>query len=55
MSEIMFFVEEDPDGGYTAGAIGESLFTQADDYDTLKNMVRDAVRCYFPDEQTVPG
>lgn len=54
MSEIVFLVEEDLDGGYTARAIGESVFTQADDLSALKDMVRDAVRCHFPDEQTRP-
>lgn len=49
MSEIVFVVEQDPDGGYTARALGESIFTQADDMPALKEMVRDAVRCHFPD------
>lgn len=54
MTEIVFLIEEDIDGGYTARALGESIFTQADDMDTLKEMLRDAVRCHFPDEQTRP-
>ncbi len=54
MTEIVFLVEEDPEGGYTARALGESIFTQADDMDALREMVRDAVRCHFPDESTRP-
>jgi hypothetical protein len=54
MAEIVFLVEDDPDGGYTARALGESIFTQADDIETLREMVRDAVHCHFPDEQTRP-
>ena len=54
MSEIVFLIEDDVDGGYTARALGESIFTQASDIDTLKDMLRDAVRCHFPDEQTRP-
>lgn len=54
MSEIVFLVEDDFDGGYSARALGESIFTQADDMDTLREMLRDAVRCHFPDEQTRP-
>ncbi len=54
MTEIVFLVEDDPDGGYTAGALGESVFTQADDLKTLREMVRDAVQCHFPDEQSRP-
>jgi hypothetical protein len=51
MTEIVFLVEDDPDRGYTARALDESIFTQADDLETLREMVRDAVNCHFPDEQ----
>ena len=54
MSEIVFLIEDDVDGGYTARALGESIFTQADDIESLKQMLRDAVRCHFPEEQTRP-
>jgi len=54
MSEIVFLVEEDPEGGYTARALGESIFTQGDDMDELRANVRDAVMCHFEDEQTRP-
>ncbi len=54
MTEIVFLIEEDPDGGYTARALGESIFTEADDMDALREMIRDAVRCHFPDEQSRP-
>ena len=48
-SEIVFVVEEAPEGGYTARAVGESIFTEADDVDHLRAQVRDAVRCHFHD------
>jgi dephospho-CoA kinase len=54
MSEIVFFIEDDIDGGYTARALGESIFTQASEMESLREMLRDAVRCHFPDEQTRP-
>lgn len=54
MTEIVFLVEDDPDGGYTDRALGESIFTQADDIKTLRGMVRDAVHCHFPNEQHRP-
>jgi hypothetical protein len=54
MTEIVFLVEEDPDGGYTARALGESIFTSADDLKSLRTMVRDAVHCHFPNEQNRP-
>jgi hypothetical protein len=47
MTEILFIVEESTEGGYTAHAIGASIATEADTLDTLREMVRDAVRCHF--------
>lgn len=54
MTELVFLIEDDPDGGYTARSLGESIFTQADDMETLREMIRDAVVCHFPDEQLRP-
>ena len=54
MTEIVFLAEEAPEGGFTARAVGESIFTEADDEAALREMVRDAVRCHFPGEQTRP-
>jgi hypothetical protein len=49
VTEVVFLVEDDPEGGYTARALGGSIFTQADDIATLRENVLDAVRCHFPD------
>lgn len=54
MTEIVFVVEQDPDRGYSAKAVGSSIFTQADDVPALREMVRDAVRCHFPDADARP-
>ncbi|HVF55096.1 MAG TPA: hypothetical protein VM934_03035 [Pyrinomonadaceae bacterium] len=51
MEELIFLVNEAPEGGYTARALGESIFTEADDLDSLREMVRDAVRCHFDEGQ----
>lgn len=51
MNEIIFLVEEAPEGGYTARALGESIFTEADSPEELREQVRDAVRCHFAEEQ----
>ena len=48
-SEIIFIVDESPEGGYEARALGQSIYTQADTFEALKDMVRDAVRCHFED------
>jgi len=54
MTEIIFLVEDDPDGGYTAQAVGASIFTQADDMAALRENVLDAVRCHFADQEQRP-
>jgi len=53
MNEIFFLVEEAPEGGYAAKALGESIFTEADSLEELHASVRDAVRCHF-DEGKAP-
>jgi hypothetical protein len=47
MNEIIFLVEEAPEGGYIARALGPSIFTEADSLQQLHEKVRDAVRCHF--------
>ncbi|MBZ5555347.1 MAG: 2-oxoisovalerate dehydrogenase [Acidobacteriia bacterium] len=47
MKEIIFLVEEAPEGGFVARALGESIFTEADDIESLHRQVRDAVNCHF--------
>ena len=54
MTELVFQVEKDPDGGYTARAVGESIFTEADTLDDLKANIREAVLCHFDDEAARP-
>lgn len=51
MKELIFVVEEAPEGGLTARALGESIFTEADDLPSLHAQVRDAVRCHFDEGQ----
>jgi hypothetical protein len=51
MGELIFLVENAPEGGYTARALGESIFTEADDLPALRAQVKDAVRCHFDDGQ----
>ena len=50
--EIVFQVRESPEGGYEARAIGYSIFTEADDWEHLKEMMRDAVLCHFDDGES---
>ena len=47
MSEMIFLVEEAPEGGYTARSVGESIFTEGNTLDELRKNVREAVECHF--------
>ncbi len=51
MNELIFVVEEAPEGGYLARALGESIFTEADTLEELRASIRDAVRCHFEESQ----
>jgi hypothetical protein len=53
MDEIIFVVEEAPEGGLSARALGESIYTDAGSVEALHARVRDAVRCHF-DEGKAP-
>jgi len=49
--EIIFLVQESPEGGYEAKAVGQSIFTEADSLAELRQMVQDAVICHFEDDE----
>ncbi len=47
MTELVFLVEETPEGEYLTRALGTSIVTEADDLPTLREAIRDAVRSHF--------
>lgn len=53
MNEIIFIIEESNEGGFEARALGYSIFTEAEDMDSLKKSVKDAVLCHF-DKNKMP-
>ena len=53
INEIIFLVEESEDGGYQAKALGSSIYTEADTYEEIRELIKDAVRCHF-DEESIP-
>jgi predicted RNase H-like HicB family nuclease len=53
MNELIFLVEEAPEGGYTARALGHSIFTEGESLEELRANVRDAIQCHF-DEGKAP-
>jgi len=46
-TKLLFVVEEDPTGGFTAQAIGDSLFTPAGPHDQLIAKIRQAIDAHF--------
>lgn len=50
MNEIVFLIEDAIEGGLTARALGESIYTEADDLNGLRDQIRDAVNCHFDEE-----
>lgn len=53
-SEIIFTVEESPEGGFSARALGYSIHTEGDTLTDLKEMVRDAGNATLRNS-SVPG
>jgi hypothetical protein len=54
-SEIIFEVREDEvDGGYTARALGHSIFTEGETLEELRKNVLEATDCHFDDETAAP-
>lgn len=51
-SEIIFLVEEAPEGGYQARALGHAIFTESDTFEELKKATQDAVQCHFEPGET---
>jgi len=52
--EILFVVEQDEEGRFTAKCMGHSICTEAATMEELKQMVRDAVACHFSDSEKPP-
>jgi len=51
MNEIIFLIEEAPEGGYTARALGESIFTEGETFDETKRNIKEAVECHFEEDK----
>jgi hypothetical protein len=47
MRGIIFEVREEPEGGYSAEAIGESIFTDGETWSELRANVQDATKLDF--------
>lgn len=50
MTELVFEVTQDADGGYCAECLTESIFTQGDGWDELRSNVKDAMAAFYFDQ-----
>jgi len=55
MKEIIFILEEDIEGGYTARALEFPIFTQGETLEEVKRNIKDALRCHFDEEDKIPN
>ncbi len=53
-NEIIFLIENDPEGGYNAQALGYSIFTEGETAEELKKNIIDALKCHFDNESDIP-
>jgi predicted RNase H-like HicB family nuclease len=53
-NELIFLIEEDPEGGYNAKALGQSIFAQGDTFEILKDNIKDALACHFDNKEDIP-
>ena len=54
VKEIIFIVEEDPEGGYNARALGYSIFTEGETLEEIKEKIKDALKCHFDKKEDIP-
>jgi hypothetical protein len=55
MSEIVFEVSQEPDGGYIADCLTVGIFTQADNWGELRRNVKETVAAYYFDQPKPPA
>lgn len=54
MSELVFEVTQEEDGGFCAECLSENIFTQGDNWDALRQNVQEAVRAFYFDQHQTP-
>ena len=53
MTELVFEIRDTEEGGFNARALGSAIFTQADDWQSLKSNILEAISVFYdtPAEQ----
>ncbi len=52
--QLLFFVTEDPEGGYVAKAPKYGIYTQGESWEELITNIKEAILCHF-DEGEAPA
>jgi predicted RNase H-like HicB family nuclease len=55
MSELLFEVTQEADGGFVAECLTDSIVTQSDDWEELRRNVREAVAAFYFDRPERPS
>lgn len=55
MNEIVFLIEDDPEGGYYARSLHPevSIFTEAETMEGIKGNIIDVLQCHFDNQDEV--
>ena len=51
-SQLLFFVSNDPEGGYVAKAPKYGIYTQGETWDELIANIKEAILCHFEEGET---
>ena len=54
VKEIIFLIEDEPEGGYSAKGLGYSIYTQGDTWAEMKKNINDAIGCHFDNPEEIP-
>ena len=54
MSELVFEMTQEEDGGFCAECLSENIFTQGDTWEAVRKNVQEAVRAYYFDQPQRP-
>jgi predicted RNase H-like HicB family nuclease len=54
MNELVFEITQEEDGGFCAECLSENIFTQGDNWDTVRKNVQEAVRAFYFDQTRAP-
>ena len=48
---LQFFIQNSEEGGYTAEAVGYSIYTQGETLDEVVGNIKEAVECHFGEDK----